>query len=283
MTERTKMETEMPPEPLDPAPLQARRGVLWLVVAHVAVGFVAALLVDTAGSKPGYASLAFGSFWFGQASLLGIWLGLGTGPHITRVLGVALGITFIWLSIALGSGDWSAISLMVLGVGIVSVSPPLLVARYFRIVIQVDSSPTTLASRLRFSIRHLLILTFMVACAITLGRIVLQDSPQRDFLLGLMIYGTIFQLTGFVPVWLILATKRPVTYGVGLVAISACVGYSLGWNVNPPASVSIMTALATGTSVVVVSLLVVRLCGFRLVRLPKLPRRRIRPRYLSVE
>lgn len=283
MTERTKMNTEMPPDTLDSATTHARRGILWLVVAHVAVGFIASLLMNTAGSKPGLASLAFGGFWFGQASLLGIWLGLGTSPHITRVLGVALGVTVTFLSTELGSGGWSAVSLMIFGVTIALVSTPLLVAHYFGFVIQVDSSPTTLASRLRFSIRHLLILTFMVACAITLGRIVLLNDSQRQVTLGMLAYGTIIQLTGVAPVWLILATKRPVPYGIGLVAIFACVGFSIGWINEPPARVSLMTELATGSSVVVMSLLVVRRCGYRLVRLPKPPPQRIRLGYRSLE
>ena len=283
MTQSTKMDTEMPPDTLRPAIAHARRGILWLVIAHVAVGFIASLSMNTAGSKSELASLAFGGVWFGQASLLGIWLGLGTSPHITRVLGVALGVTVNSVSTELGSGGWSADSLMIFGVTITLVSTPLLVAHYFRIVIQVDSSPTTLASRLRFSIRHLLVLTFMVACAITLGRIVLLDHSQRQFVLGLLALGTLFQLTGFVPAWLILATRRPVPYGIGLVAISAGVGFSIGWIDEPPASVSLMTVLATGSSVVVTSLLVVRHCGYRLVRLPKPTPQRIRLGYRSLE
>ncbi len=276
------MDTEMPPDTFDSAPTHARRGILWLVMAHVVVGFVGALLVKSAGSDFGWAIGACVASWFGQASLLGIWLGLGKRPHITRVMSVALGVIILYLSMGLASGDWSGEIVIVLGVSIAFVSTPLLLARCFRIAIQVDSSPTTLASRLRFSIRHLLILTLVVACAITLGRIVLQDNPQRQFMLGLMTYGTIFQMMGVVPVWLILATKQPVLHGLGLVTISACAGYTLGWMVDLPIRVQTMVILAAGTSVVVISLLVVRLCGYRLVRLPKKTPRRSRPTEFSI-
>ena len=273
----------MPPDTLDPTPTHARRGILWLVVVHVAVGFVGALLMNSTGTRSDWARGVCVASWFVQASLLGIWLGLGKCPHITRVMSVPLGVIILYLYMGLASGDWSGEIVIVLGVSIAFVSTPLLLARCFRIAIQVDSSPTTLASHLRFSIRHLLILTLVVACAITLGRIVLQDNPQRHFMLGLMTYGTIFQMMGVVPVWLILATKQPVLYGLGLVTISACAGYTLGWMVDLPVRVQAMVILATWSSVVVISLLVVRHCGYRLVRLPKPPPQRIRLGYRSLE
>jgi FtsH-binding integral membrane protein len=77
-------------------------------------------------------------------------------------------------------------------------------------------------------------------------------------------YG-MFILMGVVPVWLILATRRPVPYGIGWVAISACTAYCVGWIVDIPAAICVTTA----ATVVVVSLLVVRSYGYRLVRLPR--------------
>ena len=73
----------MPPAQLDSAPTHARRGVLWLVVAHVAIGFVAALMVSMLGRTDLIVGAVFG-LWIGQMSLLGIWCGLGTTGHWKR-------------------------------------------------------------------------------------------------------------------------------------------------------------------------------------------------------
>lgn len=268
MTERTKMDIEMPPATLGPAITHARRGIHWLVVAHVAVGFVAALLVDTAGSKPGMASLAFGGFWFGQTTLLGIWCGLGTSDHWRRLLGVVLGIIALYLMPGLNSGDFLIEYLFLPIMGTVLVAVPLLIVRGFRVVIQVDSSPTTLASRLRFSIRHLLILTFVVACVVSFGKIVHPLILQWQFIIEVIVYATICIVVGILPVWIALATKRPVPYCIGFVIVAAVAGYYIGRAYSEVDGVW-MIVTATEAVTVILSLLVVRSCGYRLVRVPK--------------
>ena len=71
---------------------------------------------------------------------------------------------------------------------------------------------------------------------------------------------------GVFPVWFVLATKQPVLYGVGLVAVGACAGYCLARIGHDDVGIW-TTATATEAMAVVVSLLVVRSCGYRLVRL----------------
>lgn len=268
MTERTKMDIEMPPDTIDSAPTHTGRGIHWLVVAHVAVGFVAALLDNTAGSKYEMASLAFGGFWFGQTNLLGIWCGLGTSDRWRRFFGVILGIFSLYLMPGLNSGDFLVENLFVSIMGTVLVATPLLIVRGFRVVIQVDSSPTTLASHFRFSIRHLLMLTFIVACVVSFGKIVHPLVLQWQFIIEGIVFATVPIVVGILPVWIALATKRPIPYGIGFVIVAAVAGFCIGRAYSPFDGVW-MIFTATEAATVILSLLIVRSCGYRLVRLPK--------------
>jgi hypothetical protein len=60
----------------------------------------------------------------------------------------------------------------------------------------------------------------------------------------------------------------PCPYSIGLVAVGACAGYCFARISNDGDEGIWMTATATEAMAVVVSLLVVRSCGYRLVRLP---------------
>lgn len=261
----TTKDAEMPPDTLDRVPTCPGRGVRWLAVAHVAAGVATALLANAAGIDFDIASGLFSGLWLGQTSLLGIWCGLGTNKHWKRLAGGVLGVGVLHLLAGFESGDLSNESLVFLGVATTVVATLLLIARCFQVIIHVDCSPATRASRLQFSIRHLLILTFMVACVVTLGKMVQPPITQWLSLLEVAVYAVMYIVVGLVPVWLILATKRPVPYGIGLVAVSACSAYCVVGII----SVEALICVATGAMVVMVSLLVVRRCGYRLVRLPR--------------
>jgi hypothetical protein len=222
------------------------------------------------GSDAGLAIDLFSGLYVGQSSLLGIWFGLGTSRHWKRLVGGIIGIGIIYLDFVVSSGGSDMVQLIAPGTYAAFVASPLLFARACRIVIQVDSSSTCMANRLYFSSRDLLMLTFVVAVMIALGKVfhsfilVWLSASHFVFIAALLI------LCGVVTVWLILATKRPVAFGVGLIVMSACSGYFLALSSTIDGSASGMTAFTTTSiSVVVVSLLAVRSCGYRLVRLPK--------------
>jgi hypothetical protein len=270
MTESTKLDTEMPPDTLDSATTHARRGILWLVVAHVAVGVFASAWENSVGITTDLARGALSGLWFGQNGLLGIWCGLGTSRHWKRLVGGIIGVIVIHRMAGIGNGDLSMQSLVILLVATAFVATPLLITRSFHTMIHMDGLPSNRANRLQFSIRQLLLMTFMVACVVALGKVVQPHIPPWLSLVYIAVFAGLFILCGVVPAWLMLASKRPVSYGIGLVAMAACAGYYLGLSRYLGMTVSGMIAfVATSMSVVVVSLLVVRRCGYRLVQLPK--------------
>lgn len=270
----------MPPDTPDGSPTYSGRGVRWLVVAHVAVGAIAALMMRTVGSDTDLAGTLCNALWIGQTSLLGIWCGLGTCRHWKRLVGGIIGIGIIYLTLGLSSGEWDIVQLVVPGAFTAFVATPLLIARACRVVIQVGASPTILASRIQFSIRQLLALTFVVACMLAFVKSVLPVILPWYSASLRVYFATLLILLGVVSTWLILGTKRPISCGIGLVAMSACSGYCLeclGLSAILGSSASETTAsVATSMSVVVASLLVVRRCRYRLVQLPKDMTKRLR-------
>lgn len=261
----------MPLDIPDTVPTHARRGIHWLVVAHVVVGVIAALLKRSAGSDFGWATAAYGGIYCGQICLLGIWSGLrATGPW-NRLAGAVIGIVFLYLLQVLSYGELQIDLPIYLTVAVAFVATPFLIVRYIGIVISAVSVPITKAIHIQFAIRHLLILTFVVACVFSFGRVTQSfPSPQREAIYIVICYALMFIVVGVVPAWFMLATKWPVPYGIASVAISACSGYCLGQIINDPEVRIPVLAVVTATALVVVaSLYVVRRCGYRLVRLPK--------------
>ncbi len=268
-TERTKMDTEMPPDILGSVPTHTGRGILWLVAVHVAVGFVGALLVKVAGRNSDLAIHAYGGFWFGQLNMLGIWLGLGNSPHWKRLVSGVLGVGFLHFLFAFSTGNWTAEPLVHPFLCLALVATPLLFARCFGVAVRLSHSPTNPACHFHFFIRHLLIMTFVIACMIALGKLVYPLlAPHRVWVLGVIRYAVMAFVFGVIPVWLILATTKPVPYGIGWMATVACMTYSLGRSRYADWGMSLMSAVME-TVAVVASLLIVRSWGYRLVRLPR--------------
>ena len=148
------------------------------------------------------------------------------------------------------------------------VAIPLLIVRFFRIAIRLDDSPVASVGRIQFSIRHLMILTFVIACLISIGKLV---QP-------LLFHGQIIDLFSVLPLRLASSASFPcgLSWQRNGLPFSASAwwrwepvsGYCLGLGYSGTETLS-MTVTATEALSVVVSLLVVRSCGYRLVRLPR--------------
>ena len=78
---------------------------------------------------------------------------------------------------------------------------------------------------LRLSIRHLLILTFVVAWLVAIEKGSQPNLPHGERFFELFLFVVLFSVVGVIPVWFVLATKRPLLYGTGMVAVVTCAGY----------------------------------------------------------
>ncbi len=250
--------------------MHPRRKMVWLFVGHIAVGLTGAFVTWLAGRSPTVWGYAFLGIVLGQTSLLGIWAGLGLNPWWSRLIGVVVGISYLFPLLGLGIHELNGATLFVVVIATTFVALVLLVVRFFRVVIHLDSRPVASAARIQFSIRHLMILTFVIACLIAIGRSVQPFRPHGAMDFWLLLFSVTGGVVGILPVWFVLATKQPVLYSVGLVAVGACAGYCLGRIALSPEGFWMITT-AMEAMVVAISLLAIRSCGYRLVQLP--PRR----------
>ncbi|MHB0958258.1 MAG: hypothetical protein ACYC0X_12330 [Pirellulaceae bacterium] len=184
-----------------------------------------------------------------------------------RLIGVVTGVICLILMLGIGVHEMSFVTFTLVVVATLCVLIPLLIVRCFRVVIHLDSSSAPAAGRIQFSIRHLMILNFLVACLVSIGKLVQPHLSRGHVSFHLLLLALLFGVVGILPVWFTLATKRPTFYGLGLVAVGVGAGYCFGWKAFGDEKLW-ATATATEAVAVVVSLLVVRSCGYRLVRLP---------------
>ena len=156
---------------------------------------------------------------------------------------------------------------------------PLLSSQVFGVAVRLDCSPVGAMGRIQFSIRHLMILTFIIACLLSIGRFVkpfairlVETSDgmvvlnRLDELVFQWLFPAVLGVLGVLPVGFVLATKQPVVFGAVVLSVAACAGYLLGRFFDIPMILA-MTVTATEVITVVASLLAVRACGYRLVRL----------------
>ncbi len=212
--------------PVD-APTQPERRMLWLFVGHVVVGVTTALVTQLVGHFPRQWGYAFVGLIFGQTSLLGIWCGLGTKPWWMRMAGGMIGIGCLSLLLSLGVDEWDLTIPIVVGMAASVVVFVLLIVRSFRVVIHQVSQPITMTTRIQFSIRHLMVLTLVIACLVSIGRFLQPFLPHGDSWFRLLLFAVTGGIVGILPVWFVLATNRPVRYGVGVIAAGGFAGCGL--------------------------------------------------------
>ena len=250
-----------------------RRKVLWLVVVHVVVGVTGAVVLSGNRELQAPQALLVGLLC-GQISLLSIWVGFGPNRWYVRIGGLVAGVGYLTIFGGLMSQDWSPRSLIsglaVWGSTFGLAAGLLLIARWFRVRINLTTDHTTASSRTQFSIRDLMLLTFVVACLFAIWRWVGGNGagqwpiPENWMLLGP------FVLIGLIYVSL-LGVKRPLPSCMILLAIAA--GGEIchaRWMSFPSEEFrTLWTTIAVTEAVILtISLLVVRSCGYRLVRLP---------------
>ena len=237
---------------------------------HVVGGLIPAFVAYVAGPGPSLRGAFFIGIVFSQASLLGIWTGLGSSPWWRRLLGVVLGIGYLGVLLGVCFSRLDSGTFLVVAVATTFMTTLLmLIMRLLKVAIHLGSLPVASTGRIQFSIRQLMILTFVVACLITIGKWVQPYFTHGEILFPVLLMAVMFGLVGVFPVWFVLATKQPLLYSVGLVAVGACAGYCFARISTAAGNEGIwMTVMATEAMAVVVSLLVVRSCGYRLVRLP---------------
>lgn len=257
---------------MTPEATNSRIRFVWLVVIHVAIGLLAGLMKHSGYGETWQAAFV-GGIVLSQINLLGIWGGLGGTVLWKRLIGVVLGVGYLFCIVGLTVGNFDAVIVVFVFAGTVIMMLMTLSIRFITGAICHDRSSTGAIRRRQFSVRHLFALMSVIACLMAIGKLVqpLVDAYSDGLFVANILYGIVYAVIAIIPMWFVMATKRPVLYGICVVAVEACSAYCLGRiaNTNSNADVmSMMTATATQAMSVVISLLVVRSWGYRLMPMP---------------
>ena len=180
---------------------------------------------------------------------------------VSALLGLLLGVV--------GGEPAREENYFIVSVGTALITGVLLVVRCFRVRICVATVDQAAAHRMQFTIRQLLVLTFAVACLVSLGKWLAPHLTNATEPLLLTLIGHVFATVGLLSVWPALGARHPVLPSLILIVVAAGVGFCFAQ--LPPMSgtaSSLMTMTSVEALVLVASLVVVRSCGYRLVRLP---------------
>jgi hypothetical protein len=242
--------------PTEPAKQPRKQRLRWLVIAHLVIGLLMLMLVTwIPGPGAELAVAASVGIVFSQASLLGIWGGLGTSSGWNRLLSVVFAEPY-------GNSSFLLSFVIVLVTGV------LLIIRCFRVRICVPAVDQAATSPFQFSIRQLLILTFVVACMVTLGKWLGLHLIPASSLPDAALIGSVLAAVGLISVWPVLGTRHPVLPSLIVVVFAAGIGFIVGTLFVPIAGWRLFWTTITSVEalLLVASLLVVRSCGYRLVK-----------------
>jgi hypothetical protein len=212
---------------------------------------------------------------FGQIGLLGIWGGLATygqngqNGRSIRLVGVAIGLVYLTAQSCLSVNNWELWSLVFVFLPTVTVAGVMLVIRRFvakleRPITATISSPV---EGLQFSIRQMLLFTLVVGCFLGIVRWL---QPQVRYLERPTLFAIVLVCCvsiAVTAVWATLGQGHPFRRGFAVSLyglLMGCISYLATRNGALWYWIAIMMVEAI---VLQASLLVVRQCGFRLVRI----------------
>lgn len=238
--------------------------ILILLVVHIVAGALASFLSE---DDPAVSSAIFLGIVFCQTCLLGMWSGLGAAHWIVRLVGLAIGSTYLAVELGLGIDelDFEVFVLAVLPCVLVALSTWFI--RLFRGTLRrVEAGPTNVKEGLQFSIRHLMLLTFAVACLTTVGKLLAPTLANIDILATVVVLGLCYVSVALASIWAILGTGHAVVRSFFVVVIAIMAGLLAGYVVHHGGEIGFwLSTTALQAVLLIASLTVIRRAGYRFV------------------
>jgi len=251
----------------DPTAFRRRATMLCLAGDHLLLGLALGALVRL-GNYSGIPSLPLALFVglaFAQSCLLGIWAGLGGGAWWLRLVGLAVGSSCLAVGVGLGIDNLDWVTFFIFTFTPVTVTVALAIFRCFRFRICFPADECNARTEFQFGIRHLLILTVVVAVVFAVGRHVKLSLSDVQMLPRVIIIAFAQIPVGVLSPWTMLRGRLVVVRVVCLLVIAAAAGWGLDRIVHDGSAFWVILSLAEAV-LLIASLLVVRLCGYRLMR-----------------
>jgi hypothetical protein len=251
-------------------PGDKRLQLQFLALVHIVLGGVTGILAPVELSTPfglGHISVVpFIASALCQAFLLSFWVAASHVPPWMRLAGLVAGAVYLE---ALVPSDLRREVMGISTITIVVTTATLLVVRWLGVRFRRQNDPGQSAVHepegLRFSIRGLMIFTAVVAliCAVVRA---LEGS--RSPLLLIPVWAMCFVAVGLVSLWAVLGYSQPLRRGPVVFVLSPVLGAIVAFvaGVHQAGWVYILLIMLLYPAALLGSLLVVRSCGYRLVR-----------------
>ena len=253
-------------ESLNISRTRINRPLVILALVHLLSGPCLAFFAFFEG--PEIIDAVYQGLFFSQLGLLGIWSGLATYGRGTRLMGFTIGLVILADQYCFRVNNWEFLTLLFVILPTVTVAGIMLVVRRFVAKLERTAASTVSprAEGLQFSIRQLMVFTLVVGCLLGIVRWL---QPHVRSLQNPTLFPTVFLGSvsiAIAAVWATLRSAHPLRrlsavllYGL----LMGCVAYLTTRNSELWYWLAMMAVQA---AVLLASLLVVRQCGFRLVR-----------------
>ena len=203
-----------------------------------------------------------------QASLLGFWAGLGLNRWYLRTAGLIAGVIYLEIIMAFGAQDDDFFFLATFST--LATAGILLVARYWQseLVLVAEKACQDQQEGLHFSIRGLMTFTFLIAVAMTGIRLYKEHFGSGPGIAAIALWSIGVVTLGLAAVWAALGLARPQLRCLFVLTLSVVIGALLPYAIENRWETYVYLISITFFQILIFigSLLVVRSCGFRLVR-----------------
>lgn len=256
--------------------LLRHKAIRWLVGSHVFVGVVLTIL---SAIRLDIAAAILIILVSVQANLLGGWASLSRETVAWRIMGLILAAISLSLELALASGFKAEVEfyIMLFGLAFGTGAFGLIARSHFGPLRFYDPSTLQqLATKWQFSIRQLMILTFVVCSALASARCL--ESMNNPFVgkgMGVVVFCFLIFL-GVICFWAMLRIPMPWFRSLG--ALSLAIFLSYLWSILIRDSwfavelFIVMTIyMASYVLLTLLSLYIICRCGYRLIRAEDLP------------
>ena len=244
---------------------RGRVGVIsGLVAAHLLAGVILGSCVRLFDYNPQeITSLLFVGLAFAQAGLIGFWAAFGPARWWVRLVGASICTTLLagGFSCGIDEHDWQTYHIF--GFSTFAVAAGLAVLRYFRFRLVLGPRDSSPALPLQFSIRHLLVLTLLTAAITTLALNLKIGLSGFRLPLLVTLMSLPFAAVAIVAPWAVLGQARLPIRGVVMLVVTAVAGTALFYLLR---EIELTWMLLAETGMLAFTLLVVRVCGYRLSR-----------------
>ncbi len=167
---------------------------------------------------------------FGQASLLAMWCGFGSSPWWSRLLVAAAGVGHFGLQLTLGVQGPRVVNFVIVFFVTVLEAGGFLLLRGFRYRICRSTHQTPAVRRMQFAIRDLMLLTFAVACFVTLAKWIAPFLTGLPPLFEFSVLVLVLAAVGLLSVWPVLGARQPLPAATILVVVAAGLGFCFVWS-----------------------------------------------------